>query len=169
MRSRTTARVLGPIIAACALLPFLGIHNAEGRTWPGLAAQAIPSSNQSCLGVSYAAVTNNCTSAVTINVPLPIDSAGNKYVGWCLLEPAGSFGTSCDVFGVNADETTFWHQGVTGGFWPEPSNCGTHSISSGYTGAPPNYPTYVPSYGYLFLSCPLEPQNTLFSVTVTNP
>ena len=156
-------RVWRTTLAVClAVGTFAGL--ASARSAGGHIGRAAQPSQASCLSPWYGTLGNSCSSPsqIEIDLPLPVDSAGNKNVTVSLTTGPGN-GTYCQAFGLDKDTTTVWSSiNVVAGYPPGSTTTGTNRYDLALTGA------YVPSNGYLYTACQVWYQARISGVTWTS-
>jgi hypothetical protein len=139
--------LVATLTALAALLPSV----ADARTIAPSRGAINPLTLTNCWTEYYGAMWNTCASNHSLDVPLPVDNAGNTTVNVTAIWGTRSSSSDttpyswCDAYGLDAGFTTIWD-----------STPSTHSSSSATT---VGIGTYVPGGGSLGLTCSMQNVN----------
>ncbi len=146
------SKIKGLVIMTMAFIPLV----AAARTTPASSGRAQFWSDGSCFVMSYSSMQNSCTTAKSFELPLVVDNAGSKTVYVTAYGASSSNNVGCIAVGVNREVTAAWSSPRL--YLPA---FGSSQIIT-LTGA------YVPSGGYLYANCWLNPSGRV-NVVDYNP
>lgn len=134
--------VLSMFLLGAVIVPA----TSSARTQPASLGRAISDSHTGCFSLWYSTVTNNCGGTRGFEMPLVIDSGGNKTVSVTAYGAGPANNVCCTASGLNREATLVWGSGAAQCL---PSFGSSQVITM--TGA------HVPGWGYAYATCQVSP------------
>ncbi|WP_141618879.1 hypothetical protein [Myxococcus sp. AB036A] len=139
---------------ALALIVILPIA-VMARSFPASGGRPVSWEDGECFRMSGSAMYNNCTTQRRYEFALTIDGAGSKTVLVTAYGATSSNNVGCAVAGVNREGTLAW--GGTRKWLPGFGSRQIITLTDGY----------MPSGGYMYLNCQVDPGGMLVAVDHT--
>lgn len=145
------------LAGAMVAVACLGAGAAQARTFPASSGKTVDPTKNGCFSMWYSSMTNVCAAQTSFELPLVVDSAGNKTVDVYAYGAGPANNVGCQAVGMNKEVTWVWasprvYLAAFGA-----------SQQIRLTGA------YVPASGYLYANCLVNNGGRINSVDLLNP
>lgn len=133
-------------------LTLAALGSASARTVPPDVGRAINFSDEGCFSLWYSAVTNNCSTQRAYEMPMVVDSAGNKTVYVNAYGAGTANNVGCRAVATDAQVSTYWASPTV--YLSSFGSAQTITLNG----------AYVPSGGRMYVTCYMNPGGRVNSV-----